>query len=269
MGDWRLAQVPGPTSPTLPRLLVALFITLAIPVSACGSGDDGETTTVTEQARGPTGPTGPTGPSGVSLAPGAALRTVKEHYRDLNRGRFQPAWEDFSGQLKAELGPYSKFVDGYSLTEGTHLQKARATSLSSDTVKVAVDFNADDVDACGDHVAQRFAGSWLVRLETGGPVLDEADIEFIEGGTPVRDASQCPAPVQPEPPPPDLGETYGSDYPGAHLPPPEAGGFCATHDCIPNFDEGNGYVVQCEDGTWSQSGGIQGACSYHGGVRGP
>jgi hypothetical protein len=36
---------------------------------------------------------------------------------------------------------------------------------------------------------------------------------------------------------------------------------------IPNYDEGDGYRVQCEDGTYSQSGGIQGACSHHGGVR--
>jgi hypothetical protein len=41
--------------------------------------------------------------------------------------------------------------------------------------------------------------------------------------------------------------------------------FCSTHDCIGNFDNGNGYVVECADGTWSHSGGIQGACSDHGG----
>lgn len=35
---------------------------------------------------------------------------------------------------------------------------------------------------------------------------------------------------------------------------------------IPNYDNGRGYRVQCEDGTYSQSGGIQGACSHHGGV---
>jgi hypothetical protein len=35
---------------------------------------------------------------------------------------------------------------------------------------------------------------------------------------------------------------------------------------IPNYDNGNGYPVQCADGMWSQSGGIQGACSGHGGV---
>jgi hypothetical protein len=43
------------------------------------------------------------------------------------------------------------------------------------------------------------------------------------------------------------------------------GDFCSTHDCISNFDNGNGYVIQCADGTYSHSGGIQGSCSHHGG----
>jgi uncharacterized membrane protein YgcG len=43
------------------------------------------------------------------------------------------------------------------------------------------------------------------------------------------------------------------------------GSFCTTHTCIGNFNQGNGYVVQCADGTWSHSGGESGACSWHGG----
>jgi hypothetical protein len=41
--------------------------------------------------------------------------------------------------------------------------------------------------------------------------------------------------------------------------------FCSTHECIENFPNGNGYVVQCVDGEWSHSGGLSGACSDHGG----
>ena len=40
----------------------------------------------------------------------------------------------------------------------------------------------------------------------------------------------------------------------------------APGDEIPNYDNGTGYRVQCADGTYSQSGGRQGACSGHGGV---
>jgi hypothetical protein len=35
-----------------------------------------------------------------------------------------------------------------------------------------------------------------------------------------------------------------------------------------NYGNGNGYTVVCVDGTLSDSGGIQGACSHHGGVGG-
>jgi hypothetical protein len=45
--------------------------------------------------------------------------------------------------------------------------------------------------------------------------------------------------------------------------PPSA--FCSYFSCIGNFWNGRGYVIQCEDGMFSKSGGIQGSCSYHGG----
>jgi hypothetical protein len=45
-----------------------------------------------------------------------------------------------------------------------------------------------------------------------------------------------------------------------------SGDFCATHVCIPNYDNGSGSRVQCRDGSYSHSGGKQGACSHHGGV---
>jgi hypothetical protein len=46
------------------------------------------------------------------------------------------------------------------------------------------------------------------------------------------------------------------------------GSFCSTHSCIANFNNGNGYIVQCADGEWSHSGGESGACSWHGGEAG-
>jgi len=45
-------------------------------------------------------------------------------------------------------------------------------------------------------------------------------------------------------------------------------GFCDTHRCIENFDAGHGSIIQCRDGMWSHSGGLRGACSYHGGEAG-
>lgn len=41
--------------------------------------------------------------------------------------------------------------------------------------------------------------------------------------------------------------------------------FCSSHSCIASFAEGHGRVVECNDGEWSHSGGLSGACSDHGG----
>jgi hypothetical protein len=57
----------------------------------------------------------------------------------------------------------------------------------------------------------------------------------------------------------------GSQAPAS---PADAGAFCETHSCIAHFGSGTGYIVQCADGMWSHSGGLQGACSWHGGETG-
>jgi len=40
---------------------------------------------------------------------------------------------------------------------------------------------------------------------------------------------------------------------------------CSYFNCIANFPNGRGYMVECQDGTYSMSGGISGACSHHDG----
>lgn len=42
-------------------------------------------------------------------------------------------------------------------------------------------------------------------------------------------------------------------------------GVCTYFNCIANFVNGTGYMVECNDGTYSMSGGKRGACSYHNG----
>ena len=46
-------------------------------------------------------------------------------------------------------------------------------------------------------------------------------------------------------------------------------GFCGTHTCIGDFNNENGSIVECADGTYSHAGGLSGACSWHGGVAAP
>ena len=44
---------------------------------------------------------------------------------------------------------------------------------------------------------------------------------------------------------------------------------CDYFDCIANFDNGKGYMEECQDHTYSMSGGRRGACSSHGGELRP
>jgi hypothetical protein len=73
-----------------------------------------------------------------------------------------------------------------------------------------------------------------------------------------RTVSFCGAPANP----------YGYNYCGhgsrIYDPKPDV---CTYFDCIGNFWDGVGYMIECNDGMVSMSGGRQGSCSYHGGNR--
>jgi hypothetical protein len=98
--------------------------------------------------------------------------------------------------------------------------------------------------------------------------------------TPIPTIAPTPTPQPTQPPkptPPPCQATNGNPWcynfvPGnlIYYPP---SGFCTYFNCIPTFvepdDPGDGYIVQCVDGLFSQSGGERGACSYHGGVSRP
>jgi hypothetical protein len=90
--------------------------------------------------------------------------------------------------------------------------------------------------------------------------------------------THAPLPTQPpKPTAPPCQATNGNPWcynfsPGKliYIPP---SGFCNYFNCIPTFygsdDPGDGYIVECNDGSYSQSGGEKGACSYHHGVMRP
>jgi len=73
---------------------------------------------------------------------------------------------------------------------------------------------------------------------------------------PTPTASTCGAPSNP------WGYTFCGGTPVYSAPST----FCSYFNCIASFWQStNGYVIQCADGTYSHSGGVQGSCSYHGG----
>jgi hypothetical protein len=67
----------------------------------------------------------------------------------------------------------------------------------------------------------------------------------------------------------DLGPDPNESLPLAASPPSSPDSAPSPGDNIPNYENGRGSRVQCNDGMYSRSGGIQGACSGHGGVADP
>ena len=87
-------------------------------------------------------------------------------------------------------------------------------------------------------------------------------------------AAASPIPVPPPPPPPSTcgapANPWGYNFCGGNLIYSPPGTFCNYFNCIPSFWKSTlGYVDECHDGTYSHSGGRQGACSYHGGEMRP
>lgn len=90
--------------------------------------------------------------------------------------------------------------------------------------------------------------------------------------------THAPVPTQPpKPTSPPCQAVNGNPWcynfvPGKLIYYPPSG-FCNYFACIPTFygsdDPGDGYIVECNDGSYSQSGGESGACSHHGGVMRP
>jgi len=110
-----------------------------------------------------------------------------------------------------------------------------------------------------------------VRCEDGSTIVcsggDGAEIHIDPGAVAVYDQAQANEYAASH----DLGPlTEDGDEPSRR-----ANGFSSARDTgsgpgenIPNYENGTGYRVQCEDGTYSHSGGRPGACSWHGGVAG-
>jgi hypothetical protein len=97
-----------------------------------------------------------------------------------------------------------------------------------------------------------------------GTVLEQA----VDPGTLVRELRSIRLIIaKPEPPPPCgvFGNPWCYTFEGGSYISRPAAKFCLYFDCIASFWSGSGYVIQCQDGWFSKSGGISGSCSSHGG----
>jgi hypothetical protein len=130
-------------------------------------------------------------------------------------------------------------VHAYSAATAQDYAVACATDDAENVTCVAGDggevhFNLAAIRAYDDRQAAGYAASHDLGPDPG---MDPNNVEGSSGGgTQAQPSDTAPT---------DSGPTPANE--------------------IPNYDEGNGYPVQCADGMWSQSGGVQGACSGHGG----
>jgi hypothetical protein len=240
----------------------ATTATTTTPVAVSGSQDDSATTQREEAIRRQR--------AQARARAHAVASVVRDYYGNLDAKNLDAAWARLSPAVQAQLGGYDTWAAGQEGTVDVTVTSVHTEHASKSSASVAVALRSTSVDVCSRTVHQRFAGTWTLARTGGRWTATNLHIEKTGGGTERTDYAQCddgagtatapdssPAeepdyvPVDPAGPEPDLGDDPS---------------FCDTHDCIPNFDNGNGSVVQCADGTYSHSGGIQGACSHHGGV---
>jgi hypothetical protein len=115
------------------------------------------------------------------------------------------------------------------------------------------------------------------------PSLPRPSVRTTVPRTTARTTVAPPAPTArrttPRPPPPAPRvrplcgaptNPYGYNFCGRggliYSPKPD---ICVYFECIGNFGNSPGYMIQCDDGMFSTAGGRQGACSQHGGVNRP
>lgn len=166
---------------------------------------------------------------------GDPSHVVSDYWKGINEGDFHTAYSYLAPGQQSE----SAWVSSH---QADRIQSATFsgtnTGVGSTTATVHVDFlqTQDQTKGC-----QTWSGSYQM-IQTGGVWLIAK-----AGITPRGCAGAGPA----------LPSPRTTSAPSAD--------FCTTHTCIPNFPNGNGYIVQCADGEWSHSGGLSGACSGHGG----
>jgi hypothetical protein len=121
----------------------------------------------------------------------------------------------------------------------------------------------------------------LTPRPTAAAVSPSSDGEPGTEATTGQGASRAPvavaSPVRSSPSPSPKGGTgsycgapgnpWGYNFCGGEpITDPDAS-FCDVFDCVKNFEKGKGYVVQCNDGVFSKSGGRGGSCVQHAGEK--
>ena len=169
------------------QLLGFCLLLGALTLPACGESDTVRTTTVTEtESNAP-----PLAPDRLTAA--EARDFVRDHYRLVGRGSYDAAFSDFTSDVRSEVGPKSRYIDGYKATQSTDAHDIDTVLLSRDSARVSYRLSATARDACGDIIDQAYIGTWVVKQRSSGLVLDNPDIEQEPGETFVANSADCTA----------------------------------------------------------------------------
>lgn len=214
----------------------------------------------------------------------AARTVIRDYYTAIGQRHFDHAWARLSDSLRNQFGGYATWTAGYETMVSTVSTSTNGQALNPSATRVDVHANVRsvDVDACDTRRAQRFAGTWTLALVNGRWRATNVSMRKTAGDVVRTSADQCPS----APPAPDYNSDDGGtdDYSVPVTPPstdpgtpdsynpytdPDYLNHDGTYDGAPtteDFGSGSGSIGQCADGTYSDSIGRPGACSWHGGV---
>ena len=165
---------------------------------------------------------------------------------------------DRNKMIRVDVQPEAEYTD--PLTNANVVRRA----LSSQPAYRELDFRRKSLNGYD-------AIRWEFLVSEEGVLLHKVDNMFVDDtGDGIAVLTQAPVPVYRywETLFQDVNDSFIANDVGGNVGADTGVGFCGTHPCIANFDNGVGYIVQCSDGMWSHSGGRPGACSYHGGESG-
>lgn len=170
---------------------------------------------------------------------------MNAYFAAINAGNYAQAWTLGGENLG---GTYAQFVAGFADTVEDSVQILATTPTTATVTLTATQTDGSQ---------KAFTGTYTVN----GYAITSAAISQITTAPPAPPvANLCGAPPNP----------YGYNLCGhgnrVTSPPAD---ICSYFNCIGNFDNGRGYMVECHDGMYSMSGGIRGACSYHDGEAAP
>jgi hypothetical protein len=228
------AQTRLPTTSTTatasPRTTPAITSSTPSPTPPTPSAASPTPTTASQAPPPPAPATSPDNP------PSNPAAVVTAYFAAINAKDYTQAWALGGKNLATS---YTQFAQGYADTAEDSVE-IQGVSGNTVTINLTATNNND--------TQQDFTGTYTVT----GRTITAASVSQIQPA----DSALCGAPANP----------YGYNLCGrgtrVYSPPSD---ICTYFTCIENFRYGHGYMVECTDGTYSMSGGIEEVCNDHGG----